>query len=176
MNRVSPVSTPNGTASPACSQTTMLIDSGVWPGVCTDLERDVTERVALAVGDPVDRELGLGGRAVARSSRRCRGQLEVAGQEVGVEVGLDHPLDASVRASSASARYSAMSRLRVDDHGPPGGLVTDQVRGVGQAAEVVLGELHRRESFRSSDVNPIVPIPPGGMSNIPPWVPWLYRP
>jgi hypothetical protein len=33
MNRVSPVSTPNGASAPGDSHTTTQTDSGVWPGV-----------------------------------------------------------------------------------------------------------------------------------------------
>ena len=58
MNSVSPVSTPHGSSS-ACSQTTIEIDSGVWPGRVADLEDDLAEREPLAVRQRLDREVGL---------------------------------------------------------------------------------------------------------------------
>ncbi len=46
-------------------------------------------------------------------------------------------------ASAASAMYSETSRCGSTTTARPTGLVADQVRGVRQALEVVLGELHR---------------------------------
>jgi hypothetical protein len=69
------------------------------------------------------------------------GELEVAGQEVGVEVGLDDAVDAEpvrIRVVEVLADVA----LGVDDDGGTGRVVTDQVRGVGQAPEVVLPEEH----------------------------------
>ena len=88
----------------------MLIDSGVWPGRVAELERHVAQRVALAVGDAHRLELGLGDRRVDDLGAGRLGQLEVAGQEVGVEVRLDDELDREAGIGSASARYSATSR------------------------------------------------------------------
>ena len=75
-----------------------------------DLQGDLAERQPLAVGERVDREVGAGHVAVGDGGAGRLGQLEVAGEEVGVEVGLDDPLDRAARAASASARYSLMSR------------------------------------------------------------------
>ena len=63
----------------------------------TDLERDVAEREPLPVGETVDREVGPGFVAVGDDRAGRGGELEVTGEEVGVEVGLDHPLDAQTR-------------------------------------------------------------------------------
>jgi hypothetical protein len=99
-----------GLSSSACSHTTMLIDSGVWPGVWRN-SRTTSPRArcarrrrgACGSGTPV------GGLAVADLGAGGLGQLEVAGEEVGVEVGLDDELDREAGAGGV-ARYSSTSR------------------------------------------------------------------
>ena len=82
----------------------------------TDLERDVAEREALPVGEPVDGEVGAGFVAVGDDRAGRRGELEVAGEEVGVEVGLDHPLDAQAERVGVG---EVLRRRRVAGRRPP---------------------------------------------------------
>ncbi len=94
MNSVSPVSTAHGSRVRRRRRTTIEIDLGRVARGVADLER--RPRRATAAGR----------RRAARSGSRSSatvavgddgaggvGQLEVAGEEVGVEVGLDDPLD-----------------------------------------------------------------------------------
>ena len=81
-------------ASSGCSHTTIEIDSGVWPGVARISSVTAPERQELSVGQRLDGEVGLRAVAVGDDRAGRRGQLEVPGEEVGVEVGLDDPLDA----------------------------------------------------------------------------------
>ena len=92
----------------------------------TDLERDVAEGEALPVGESVDGEVGAGFVAVGDDRTGRRGELEVTGEEVGVEVGLDHPLDAQTQRVGVGQVLRDVT-LRVDDDRASGGLVTDQV-------------------------------------------------
>ena len=87
---------------------------GVARGV-TDLEGDVAEREALPVGEPVDGEVGAGFVAVGDDGTGRGGELEVTGQEVGMEVGLDHPLDAQTERVGVGHVLRHVT-LRVDDH------------------------------------------------------------
>ena len=115
------------------------------PGGRPDLELDVTERQALTVVERFDGEPGATGRCRAVRDDRARGlgQLEVAGQEVGMEVRLDDALDAQAGGRCVVEVLGDVS-LRVDHHGTARGLVADQVRGVREAPEVVLLEEHVR--------------------------------
>ena len=88
-------------------------------------------------------ELGLGDRRVGDRGAGGGGQLEVAGQEVGVEVGLDHELDRQPLGLGVGEVLGDVA-LRVDDDGAPGRLVADQVRRVREAVQVVLVEQHAR--------------------------------
>ena len=69
MNIVSPVSTPYGTTSSACSRTTMLIDSGVCPGVASTSSVDVAERSCSPSTS------GSIGKSTCRPPRRTRSRL-----------------------------------------------------------------------------------------------------
>ncbi len=107
-----------------------------------DLQHDLAEHDALAVGQRPAGVLGRGALAVA-DPRPGRGrELEVPGQEVGVEVGVDHAhdLQAVLGGVRQVLRHVAP---RVHDHRLPGGLVPDEVRRLRQAVEVVLLEAHR---------------------------------
>ena len=120
------------------------------PGGVAELEGDgvravVAERVALAVVDAHDLELGLGDRRVDDLGARRLGELEVTRQEVGVEVGLDDQFDGEAELRGVGEVLGHVA-LRVDDDGPPGRLVTDQVRRVRQTLQVVLVEQHARSS------------------------------
>ena len=66
-------------------------------------------------------------------------------EEVGVEVGLDHPLDPQTPLGGL-VQVDADVPAGIDDDRPPGGLVADQVGGVRQAGQVVLGQDHLNAS------------------------------
>ena len=116
---------------------------GRVPGRGPHLEGDLTQGDPLAIGQQLDRELGPTGRslAVADCGAGGFGQLEVAGQEVGVEVGLDHLLDPQPVGRGVGEVLGDIP-LGVDDHRRTGRWVSHQVGGVGQASEVVLPEEH----------------------------------
>ena len=85
-----------------------------------------TEGQDLSVGQRLDGELGLRALAVGDDRAGRGGQLEVPGEEVGVEVGLDDPLDVEAELVGL-CEVAGDVALRVDDHGPSGALVGDQV-------------------------------------------------
>ena len=58
-----------------------------------------------------------------------------------MDVGLDHPLDPQV-PQCGLLQVDADVAAGIDDHRPPGALIADQVGGVGQAGQVVLGQDH----------------------------------
>ena len=117
-----------------------MLSGGVSRRVA-DLEGDVTEGEALAVSQRLHREVGAGLVAVGDHRAGGCGQLEVSGQEVGVEVGLDHALDAQP-VGPGVGEVPADVALRIDHHRPPGGGVTDEVAVERKAGEVVLAEVH----------------------------------
>ena len=107
-----------------------------------DLQDDVAEGDPLPVRQRPDLELGLRPAAVADPRPRGRGELQVPGEEVGVEVGVDDTDDAkAVRGRVVQVVLDVPAR--VDDDRLPGGRVPDQVGGLGEAVDVVLGEHHR---------------------------------
>jgi hypothetical protein len=119
------------------------------PGGVHDLQRHLPETDPLTVGEPPDLVLGRSLAAEADPGAGLAGQLEVPADEVGVEVGVDHADDAQ------SSRLGVVEVLLdvsagVDHDGLPGGGITDQVGGLGQAVEVVLGEVHG-EVLRGGD-------------------------
>jgi hypothetical protein len=83
----------------------------------------------------------MSARPKADFGAACGRHLQVAGEEVGVEVGFDDGVDDEA-AGSGVLEIPRDVALRVDDDRPSGGLVTDQVGGVRQAAEEVLLEDH----------------------------------
>ncbi len=111
-------------------------------GSLADLEGHLAQADPLAVGEPPDRVLHLGGGPAVADPGPGRGrQLQVPGGEIGVEVRVDHRLDgepAGPRAGEVLGHVAA----RVHDHGAAGGLVADEVGRLGQAVEVVLGKVH----------------------------------
>ena len=142
MKRVSPVSTAHGSASGVLAARRSRSTPGVCPGVCRISSVDLAQREALAVGERLDGEVGLGDVAVGDDGAGGFGELEVPGEEVGVEVGLDHPLDAQAVGRGVGEVLADVA-LRVDHDGAAGGRVADQVAVERQAGEVVLAEEHR---------------------------------
>lgn len=129
---------------------------GLGAGALEDHDRDrlggVPRRVAdlqldLAQGEPLAVLQGLGGEvrrghvAVGDDGAGGGGQLEVTGQEVGVEVGLEDPLDGEAGGLGVGDVLGDVA-LGIDDDGPAGRLVADQVAVEGQAAQLVLAEEH----------------------------------
>ncbi len=105
------------------------------------LQAHLAEGEALAVGQRLEGEADVCARAVADHRAGAVGQLQVAGEEVGVDVGLDDPLDRHVPLGDL-LQVDVDVATRVDHDCPAGGLVADQVGGVREAGQVVLGEDH----------------------------------
>src|SRR5262249_27980004 len=113
------------------------------------LERELTQPEPLGVPEHVDREVHLGTVAVRDRGARLVRQLEMAAQEVGVHVRLDDALDAQpVGAGVVEVQGDVASRI--DDDRPARCFVTHEVRGLRQAVEVVLDEVHLVQSCLSS--------------------------
>ena len=111
-----------------------------------ELQRHISQGVALAVGDARRLEFGLGDRGVHDRCPGGLGQLEVTGQEVGVEVGFDDEFD-RVAELLGIGKILGHVTLWVHNDCAPGGFVSDQVRSVGEAVQVVLGEFHGVSPF-----------------------------
>ncbi len=114
---------------------------GVSGGVA-ELEGDVSERHPLTVGHLAMIEFGVRHRRVADLRAGCCGKFEVSGEEVSVEVGFDDHLDGEATRLRVGEVLGDVP-LGVDDNRAARGLIADEVRGVGEAFEVVLLELHR---------------------------------
>ena len=105
----------------------MLMDSGVWPGVCRISSCDVAEADALAVGELAEVRTRRGDRREADLGAGGVRELEVAGQEVGVEVGLEDELDGETVGLGGVVDVFVDVAAGIDHHGSPGRLVADQV-------------------------------------------------
>ena len=107
----------------------------------------------------VERVLGLGPRAEVDRRARAVAQLEVAGEEVGVEVRQDDVLDPAAEPLGVREVLVDVA-LRVDHGGDAAALVGDEVGGMSEAAEVVLLQDHEgfRVAERPGQPNPV----PGG--------------
>ena len=121
----------------------MLIDSGVWPGVSR-----ISSSTSTQAGSARRRRRSRSGTrpgrprvAVADRGAGVGGQLEVTGQEVGVEVRLQHLHDRQPVRLGVGEVLGDVA-LRIDDDGPTRRGVADQVARVGETAEVVLAEEH----------------------------------
>jgi hypothetical protein len=107
-----------------------------------DLEDDVTEFDPFAVGKLAYIELSLGDRRVGDLGTSGRCQFEVARQEVSMEVRFDDELDGEAGCGRIADVFGDVTAW-VDNDGSAACLVTDQVRGLREAVEVVLREDHR---------------------------------
>jgi len=133
MKSVSPVSTPYG--SPPV-WITMQIDSGVWPGVCR-ISSSTSPRERRSPSS--SRSMGNSTCAAAPNAIRAPGgggQLEGAGEEVGVHVGLDHALDHEALVGEVAGDVPMGSTTTAR----PVVRCTHQVGRLGEASEVVLPE------------------------------------
>jgi hypothetical protein len=115
-------------------------------GSVAELQLDIAQRVTLAVLDRGEVVFRLGHRGIDDPGTGGLGQLQVPGQEVGVEVGLDDQLDGHAGGLGIGDVLADVP-LRVDHHRPLSGLIPDQIRRVRQAVQVVLIEQHRCVSF-----------------------------
>ena len=95
----------------------------------------------LAVAETIDREIDVGALAVRDRGARLGCELEVPAEEIGVDVRLDHALDAQA-VSVGVVEVDLHVAPRIDDHRTVRSLVTDEVRRLGQAVQVVLHEMH----------------------------------
>jgi hypothetical protein len=96
-------------------------------GSGADLQHHLPEHEAVAIVDWLDGKVeGPDGSAVADGGAGAGGQLEMAGQEVGVDVGLDDALDADAGGISVG-HVAGDVALGVDHHRPAGGLVGDEI-------------------------------------------------
>ena len=68
-------------------------------------------------------------------------QFQMAGDEVGVEVGQEDVADLQAEFLGVGEVLLDVA-LRVDDDGGRAGLVSEQIGGVGQAAQVILFQNH----------------------------------
>jgi hypothetical protein len=68
-------------------------------------------------------------------------EFEVAGDEIGVEVSEEDVADVEAAGFGVGEVLLDVA-LRVDHDGGGGGLIGDQIRGVGEAAEIILFEKH----------------------------------
>ena len=69
-------------------------------------------------------------------------QFQMAGDEVGVKMGEEDVADLEAEFPGVGQVLLDIA-LGVDDDGGRAGLVSEQIRGVGQAAQVILFENHR---------------------------------
>ena len=140
MNSVSPVSTAYGASA---------LNVGV-----VDQDRDRLRRVArrlehlererpeldrVAVAHRRERVVGLGAGSEVDRGAGAVAELEMAGHEVGVEVREEHMADPAAEPLGVLEVLLDVP-LRVDDGRLATLLIGDQIRGVGEAAEVVLLE------------------------------------
>ena len=101
----------------------------------------LAQRETLPVVQQLDRELGLRTLPVGDDRAGAGSQLQVPADEVGVNVGLDHPLDQRAPLGGLF-QVDADVTARIHDDRPAGGLIADQIGGMGQAGQVMLGQDH----------------------------------
>ena len=102
------------------------------------------ERIAVLHRDEGVFRLGAGAEMDGRAATVA--QFQMAGDEVGVEVGEEDVADLEPEFLGVGQVLLDVA-LGVDDDGGRAGLVSEQIGGVGQAAQVVLFQNHRIFEF-----------------------------
>jgi len=105
------------------------------------LERNGSELDGIAVAHRRERVVGLGPGPEVDRGPGAVAELEVAGHEVRMEVRQEHVADPASEPLGIVEILLDVP-LRIDDGRLATLLVGDQIRGVGEAAEVVLLEDH----------------------------------
>ena len=114
-----------------------------------DLQGDVAEGEPLAIDELLCRELEAAPLPYEITAPVLFGQLEVAAEEVGVDMRFDDPLDGQPMVVGL-VEIDGDVAPRVDDDSPAAALVADEVRGVRQARQIVLGKDHRPPTARQT--------------------------
>jgi len=104
-----------------------------------DLESDLAEVEAVAVAEWGERVLGFGGGTEADSGADAVAELEMAGDEIGVQVGEEDVLDGEV-VLGGEGEVLVDVALGINDDGGGGGFVADEIGRVGETGEVELME------------------------------------
>ena len=114
-------------------------------------QHDVADAQLVAVAHRAMRELGIRRRAKHDLRAGALRQLAMPADEVGVQVRLDDVADAQ---AALVGRVDVLLdvALRIDDRRLA--VRTDQVRGMRQAAEVELVEMHGGTPYRESRPSP----------------------
>ena len=111
------------------------------------------ERIAILHRHEGVFRLGAGAEMDGRAATVA--QFQMAGDEVGVEVGEEDVADLQAEFLGVGQVLLDIA-LRVDDDGGRTGLVSEQIGGVGQAAQVILfqnhGPLHDYQSLTARGV------------------------
>ena len=110
-------------------------------GSLKDLQAQPRELKGVAVLHGEEGVLRLGARAEMDGCAATIAQLQVAGNEVGVEVAEKDMPDFEAEFFGVGQVLLDVA-LRVDDDGGRTGLVSEQIGGVGEAAQVVLFQNH----------------------------------
>ena len=97
------------------------------------------ERIAVLHGHESVFRLGAGAEMDGRAATVA--QFQMAGDEVGMEVGQEDVADLEAEFLGVGQVLLDVA-LRIDDDGGRAGLVSEQIGGVGQAAQVVLFQNH----------------------------------
>ena len=119
----------------------MHIDSGVCPGVARTSKVTSPSEIRWPSFKRLDLKFDVGIFAVANPRPGGSRQLQMTGQEVGVDVRFDDPLDLQAMFGSL-AQVLVDIAARVDDHRTTGALIPDQIRPLRQTVQVVLRENH----------------------------------
>ncbi len=104
---------------------------GLWrmPGSVSDLQNDLAQFDAFAVGEFAGFELGLANITKSDGGPGLVSQFEVAGKEIGMEMGFDDQFDRHV-VLGCGLEVRRNVAAGVHHHGSPGRLVTDEIRGL----------------------------------------------
>ena len=111
-----------------------------------DFEAQSREVERIAVLHRHEGVFRLGAGAEMDSRAATVAQFQMAGDEVGVEVGEEDVADLEPEFLGVGQVLLDVA-LRVDDDGGRTGLVSEQIGGVGQAAQVILFQNHSLDPF-----------------------------